>query len=833
MFKKKKDTRLDCDIGSPIIVDESLIEVKDTKDLTSERSSIFKMVPSHIVQFYRDNPNQLTKKLFFNHQSYFTNGSIDFNFNYDASKSHIHIPITFKHLVVLCQRELGIIEGFPKVCGEELFIKSEIRKWILSKRGTLKESTLRVICDIIRKLTYFSMAIFLINDGAEGVLTPIPSSYFNIKLFFFCRGSQISFSTLVSQLQCIKNIMAAEDTGSDGHRVREFYKKEYSMYTHIANPACPKFGSVKKNSVCLWTMISTLKFLYCNIEAFRYKVEYKKELIKYCVYVLYLFLGMTYFCRWSDMRNLTLSDVLDLCLGKPFLLDSKCRAEKLIGEDGQVTYDNYKIRMPHLMGLPNSILHLLGLSIYRSSLRENLVERDGGIGSILRASKKCQQKEIRKHNRQIKINVGIDFGLPPPPQTIITPDVFVPNIGKLINAYYDCDVINYLRDTILNNDTPPLKLSESFIHEKGYIYYPQKETTTDSSSPPSPFVCQMWKHSKFNDIFILVDSGKRIVNLGDIALSAIHLLYTHCEMDLAQSPFSKTSRPLEPLIRNMVLCNYVNYGVGDYDAFRNKSLVEKINIAKTHIHPNVHTLSHLARVTGFSYVVSALLEVATTYMKGKNNNNIAPNIVLESMKKLGSIHLNHSNLKSTLCYYNKNCQSQSVRFRAPLQLFTNTTFISAKDMIQNCISNIHLSENKVDCDYNKSTQLYLNRQFWSVRLVNNRQHSFPEDTHWGGMSDESVDQTLDENNQLRKVCNYRLNNTCGGFWEMGFTTKAIKCTNKYFIPHFIIKVAGDDEKESPPSNLVKQLGITNVALAQKFTENHMVIKSPDSSIVVK
>lgn len=717
----------------------------------------------------------------------------------------------------------------------EVEIEKQLAHLISMKGKHIKDSSIKVIKDIIRKYFYYNAVLYLCNDeinkngNNENVFPPVPSNYLALKMFFFARGSHIGKKTFFHQLNTLKFYLFGALPKRNMNRVLvdNWYNREYSQNKiHITGNV--SFGQPKKNSLSAATIVSSLKFLFNTIKTGERRMpigrhgknhdrvndddgeigNIKKVLRSHCRHLLFLYFGMVYFCRWSDINSITLKSAIDLLHGLPLYLDSKASSTNvsLNEKTGERGTSHLKQRYPHVLGLPTHVLNLLGFNVVElnklvrdvakqknrytigSALSEDLISRVDPKNEETRTK---LMNSVRTYNENLNIVMGFDIGAPPLPPHNLLGNVYENDIPKCVENHYGFDAINYLKSRVIelmikmkkdhnkiktsdnNNNNisphhhhhlpppaPELRFNQFFFPErmkndesttatyKNYretrllpppppphrsfknprahllqypFYYEAAGTKINSDEPVQYSVTKFWEYSSFNDIFVIfkeprlslkkstpnetavTTTGKRrrrrrtsppsalfyrVLNFGDLALYAIYILVHHCDYDLNDRIFPDSCRGQEKFINNMVLCDYVNFGIpvvsqnrrrqppswnfknessasSDNDitnedfenaVFFKKPLKDRIEIAKLHLKTNSHAKSHIFRVSAFSMVVDSILN-----MIGKiREDNKAAGTFAKFFKLFGKIHLSHENLNTHLRYYNQYSAVQRV-----------------------------------------------------------------------------------------------------------------------------------------------------------------------------
>ncbi|KAL7630458.1 UNVERIFIED_CONTAM: hypothetical protein RMT77_019375 [Armadillidium vulgare] len=404
----------------------------------------------------------------------------------------------------------------------EIEIEKQLAHLISMKGKHIKDSSIKVIKDIIRKYFYYNAVLYLCNDEInkngknENIFPPVPSNYLALKMFFFARGSHIGKKTFFHQLNTLKFYLFRALPKRNMNRIlaENWYDREYSRNKiHLTGNL--NFGQPKKNSLSVATIVSSLKFLFNTIKTGEKRMmmmmmrkmvpargqkrkdhdhvnddddgdngednngnregdddddgeigNIKKVLRSHCRHLLFLYFGMVYFCRWSDINSVTLKSAIDLLHGLPLYLDSKASSTNvsLNEKTGERGTSHLKQRYPHILGLPTHILNLLGFNVVElnklvrdvakqknrytigSALSETLISR---VIVKNEETRTRLMKSVRTYNDSLNIVMGFDIGMPPLPPHNLLGNVYENDIPKCVENHYGFDAINYCKSRVI------------------------------------------------------------------------------------------------------------------------------------------------------------------------------------------------------------------------------------------------------------------------------------------------------------------------------------------------------------------------------------------------
>lgn len=528
-------------------------------------------------------------------------------------------------------------------------LSKKILDLILYQRKVKKESTVKVQLGIIKKYFLFVAAIFLINASniEHGDISQFPSPLINnidnLRFFLFVRGPQIAAETYKNQLTVLKScimdkLLSVEDNNKQffdvwvEKEIRKDFGRNEGIYDSMNR--VKEFGKIRKSSLGTWTVVSTLRHLYTTMQLSKLNLddaldkcrpvedikELRKELQQTCSIVLVLFMGFVYFCRANDVRDMNLREFLMNILGYPHFSESKQSARRLVDRDGNLTCRNYFHRIPHLMGLPTTVLHLLGFDYYKYNplirhLRSDKLQKVGLSVKVSLSSGKIEEyarsldsaREMIIGLRELFPNISLQ-PLPPPPDEIIVKDPTESDIPKIVKAFYGYDVMGDIIQKFETLEKLVIQNQVEFVEEKqiDWISFCASRVVLDVRKcskqitivppiedkcieRPSPFVKRLWEKSYFNELFLIVEDGHAVTkqdnlqydpnesqkchytkvtprfilkNIGDLALDAVIYLIRDCRVGLDDTVIKVSEHLYRQIARAMALCNIVNFGIG-------------------------------------------------------------------------------------------------------------------------------------------------------------------------------------------------------------------------------------------------------------------------------
>nr|BDT63374.1 MAG: hypothetical protein [Armadillidium vulgare clopovirus] len=508
----------------------------------------------------------------------------------------VNIPITHNQIIRLCLDTIQSIKNECKNNSDEckneknkLFVEKELMKDIeniVNLQQYSDKKTKARYSERLLSLFYYNAVLYISNEGLTEdnitLFSATPMNYFALRCYFFTRISYIIPTSYLKELQLFKKLLIDHLNVNNIHRfLFDAWVYRESNQLNLRRQKRPislnPEGNLHFNEhsgpchlISCNSILEELKNLYTSMNKTErdlilalskdlsqnrkrgYEINsLKSKLQKICLNILLLYLSLVYGISWKTIKKLTFENILNLILGFN-------------------NFDEALLDLPHIMGLPSTVLRLLGIQ---------QTEQNDFMNTL------CGGSERRV----------FEFGplkeeIPPSSSDVLAQDhAFSKGIDKVIKERFApngiiASILNSLKSTLLQKELPLSEKREKFEaylrnevnkplaerYQKGDNENKKDEEANHETNRPEEIFCEKDSQKVFvrcdpiTCFFIIEELNEnhfQINNIGDIALTAILLYKKYIEADFNKICFTQFRIPhFQKLVKDLVIKDYITHG---------------------------------------------------------------------------------------------------------------------------------------------------------------------------------------------------------------------------------------------------------------------------------